>query len=125
MISHISLGAADLARSMRFYDAVLAPLGYARCETNKAGEAAYGPSGAGVFWLYQVEQSTGLASPGAHVAFQARSREQLHEAAKAAADSGAQFTREPGAHPDIGADYFGAVFLDPDGHKLEIVVEAD
>jgi catechol 2,3-dioxygenase-like lactoylglutathione lyase family enzyme len=125
MISHLSLGSADLAKSTRFYDSVLEPLGFGRFDGAKAGEAAYGPSGTGVFWLYQVEQSAGLAGPGSHVAFQAASREQLHKAAKAAADAGSKFTREPGPHSDIAPDYYGAIFFDPDGHKLEVVVEAE
>ena len=34
---------------------------------------------------------------------------------------GATVVRAAGAHPDIAPDYYGAVFLDPDGNKLEIV----
>jgi hypothetical protein len=30
--------------------------------------------------------------------------------------------RAAGAHPDIAADYYGAILFDPDGNKLEIVV---
>ena len=123
MISHLSLGSSDLATSGRFYDAVLAPLGYRPSQGTKAGELAYGPPGSATFWLYEV-QSTELASPGTHIAFQARSRDMLHEAAEAAKTHGSTFTREAGPHPDIAPDYYGAIFLDPDGHKLEIVVEA-
>jgi catechol 2,3-dioxygenase-like lactoylglutathione lyase family enzyme len=126
MISHVSLGVSDSAKSVRFYDSVLAPLGFTRQDGTKPGETAYGPEGSGVFWLYEVaEGGAPLASPGTHIAFQARSRETLHEAAAAAAGAGSRFTREPGPHPDIALDYYGAVFLDPDGHKLEIVLEPD
>ena len=31
--------------------------------------------------------------------------------------------RVAGLHPDIAADYYGAVLLDPDGNKLEIVAD--
>ena len=123
MISHLSLGSTDLGRSGRFYDAVLEPLGYCPSDGTKAGELAYGPPGSATFWLYEVKQPQGLASPGTHIAFQARSREMLHEAAEAAKGLGSNFTRDPGPHPDITPDYYGAIFLDPDGHKLEIVVE--
>ncbi len=125
MISHVSLGVSDTGTSVRFYNSVLGPLGFSRQDGTKAGETAYGPAGQGIFWLYEVAEAGALASAGTHIAFQARSREQLHEAAEAAAGAGSTFTRQPGPHPDIALDYYGAVFLDPDGHKLEIVVEAD
>ena len=44
-------------------------------------------------------------------------------AANEARARGATFTREPGPHPDIAPDYYGAILLGPDGHKVEIVVE--
>ena len=123
MISHVSLGTKDLARSGMFYDAIFAPLGIVRMAGTKPGEIAYGPQGAGLFWLYEVAALDRLASPGTHVAFAAASSEQVHSAAEAAKNLGAPFTRDPGHHPDIAADYYGTIFLDPDGHKLEIVFE--
>ena len=83
------------------------------------------PGGTGDILALRGRGSRRARQRGTHVAFQARSREQLHEAAEAAAGAGSTFTRQPGPHPDIALDYYGAVFLDPDGHKLEIVVEAD
>jgi catechol 2,3-dioxygenase-like lactoylglutathione lyase family enzyme len=120
----MSLGIREVAKSAPFYDAILVPLGYSRVAETKPGEIAYGPPGAALFWLYETPAATQLAGPGTHVAFRAASRDDLHQAAQAAKAFGAAFTREPGPHPDIAADYYGAVFLDPDGHKLEIVVEA-
>jgi len=124
MISHMSLGIRDVATSTPFYDSILGPLGYSRRADTKPGEISYGPPGAALFWLYETPAAGQLASPGTHVAFRAASRDSLHLAAHAAKGFGAPFTREPGPHPDIAADYYGAIFLDPDGHKLEIVVEA-
>lgn len=124
MISHVSLGVVDLGRSGSFYDTVFGPLGYVRYAETKPSELAYGPPGEALFWLYEVVPANDLASPGTHIAFQAANRDAVHEATSAAKHLGSQFTREPGAHPDIAPDYYGAVFFDPDGHKLEIVVEA-
>src|SRR4051812_3787302 len=123
MISHLSLGVSDLDRSGKFYDALLAPLGCSRSAGTKMGELAYGPAGHGIFWLYEVADEEKLSSPGTHVAFQASDRESLHAAADAALARGCTFTREAGSHPDIGPEYYGAIFLDPDGHKIELVVE--
>ena len=123
MISHISLGSTDLSRSGRFYDAVLAPLGYGPSEGTKAGELAYGPPGCATFWLYEIKEAAALASPGTHIAFHGQTKDAVHSAAEAAKELGSTFTREPGPHPDIAPDYYGAVFLDPDGHKIELVFE--
>lgn len=123
MISHVSLGVRDFTRSAPFYDAIMEPLGYPRAAGTKPAEMAYGPPGSALFWLYETPGDGSLASQGTHVAFQVDTREALHGAAQAAKSLGSTFTREPGPHPDIAADYYGAIFLDPDGHKLEFVVE--
>ena len=123
MLSHCSLGAADLAASADFYDAFFAPLGYVRLADTRDNELAYGPPGEGHFWLYAADAAERLASPGTHVAFRAATQNAVHAAADAARARGATFTREPGPHPDIAPDYYGAILLGPDGHKVEIVVE--
>jgi catechol 2,3-dioxygenase-like lactoylglutathione lyase family enzyme len=123
MISHVSLGVRDLSRSGRFYDAVLAPVGCSRSAAAKPGELAFGPNGQGIFWLYQVESDNPLGSPGTHFAFSAPDRAAVHAAANAVRAGGGEFTREAGPHPDIAPDYYGTVFFDPDGHKIELVVE--
>lgn len=123
MISHLSLGVRDLGRSGQFYDPIFMALGCARSAGAKSGELAYGPDGQGIFWLYEVDGQGPLGTAGSHIAFRAPGQSALHAAADAARDGGADFTRDPGPHPDIGADYYGAIFLDPDGHKIELVVE--
>ena len=123
MISHVSLGVRDLDRSGKFYDSVLAPLGCCRSPATEANELAYGPGGQGVFWLYEIAGDGPLGSPGTHVAFQVANRNALHASAGEARTAGCTFTREAGPHSDIGPDYYGAIFLDPDDHKIELVVE--
>ena len=123
MISHVSLGVREFAKSAPFYDAILDPLGYPRVADTKPNELAYGPPGAALFWLYEMPGEGSLASPGTHIALQVETREGLHRAAAAAKELGSIFTREPGAHPDIDPDYYGAIFFDPDAHKIELVVE--
>ncbi|MFL5294900.1 MAG: VOC family protein [Phenylobacterium sp.] len=123
MFDHLSVGVRDLGRARRFYDAVLAPLGHATAHQT-AAELAYGPGGMGAqFYLYPVagEQVAGL---GTHIAFSAASRAAVDRAYAAAVAEGAVSVRAAGAHPDIAADYYGAVLFDPDGNKLEIVAGA-
>ena len=120
MFDHLSVGVRDLSAARVFYDAFLAPLGHATSSVS-AAELAYGPGGAAsLFYLYPVsgEQVAGL---GTHIAFSADSRAAVDEAYAAALSLGAISVRAAGAHPDIAADYYGAILLDPDGNKLEIV----
>src|SRR5687768_2767971 len=120
MFDHLSLGVRDLARARGFYDAFLAPLG-ASLASEREAELGYGPGGrAAQFYLYPVtgEQVAGL---GTHIAFTAASRAEVDAAYAAAVAGGATVIRPAGKHPDIAAGYYGAVLLDPDGNKLEIV----
>jgi len=120
MFDHLSVGVRDLTAARRFYDAFLAPLGHANAKATEA-ELAYGPGGESPqFWLYPVagERVSGL---GTHIAFAADSRAAVDAACAAAEALGAEVIRPAGLHPDISPDYYGAVLLDPDGNKLEIV----
>ena len=120
MFDHLSVGVRDLGAARRFYDAFFAPLGCANAWANEA-ELAYGPGGESrLFWLYPVdgERVSGL---GTHIAFTAPTRAAVDAAFAAAVAQGATVTRAAGLHPDIAPDYYGAVLLDPDGNKLEIV----
>jgi catechol 2,3-dioxygenase-like lactoylglutathione lyase family enzyme len=120
MFDHLSLGVRDLAAARGFYDAVLAPLGASLVSAADA-ELGYGPGGeAAQFYLYPVrgEQVAGL---GAHLAFTAPTRLAVDAAYAVAVAGGASVIRPAGARPDLAPDYYGCIFLDPDGNKLEIV----
>ena len=122
MFDHLSLGVRDLAVARRFYDAFFAPLGCANALTTEA-ELAYGPGGeTRRFYLYPVsgDRVSGL---GTHLAFTADSHAAVDAAYAAAVAQGATPVRAAGFHPDIAADYYGAVLLDPDGNKLEVVAD--
>jgi catechol 2,3-dioxygenase-like lactoylglutathione lyase family enzyme len=84
-------------------------------------ELSYGPGGAAAqFYLYPVEGAE-VAGRGAHLAFTAPTRAAVDAAYALALANGAVTLRPAGEHPDIAAGYYGAVLLDPDGNKLEIV----
>jgi catechol 2,3-dioxygenase-like lactoylglutathione lyase family enzyme len=120
MFDHLSVGVRDLAEARAFYDAFLAPLGHSASHANDA-ELGYGPGGgAAQFYLYPVSGPQ-VAGEGSHIAFAADSRTAVDEAYAAGVASGATVVRAAGLHPDIAAGYYGAVLLDPDGNKLEIV----
>jgi len=120
----MSIGVRDLASARAFYDAFFAPLDCANAWAAEH-ELAYGPGGESrLFWLYPVDgaqEGARVAGLATHIAFTAPSRTAVDDAYAAALAAGATSVRAAGLHPDISPDYYGAVLLDPDGNKLEIV----
>ena len=121
MIDHLSLGVRDLAAARKFYDAFLGPLGHGAAKAD-AAELAYGPGGTRAqFFLNPADPGATIPGARAHVAFSAPTRRAADEAFAAAMLGGARCVRACGPHPDISAGYYGAILLDPDGNKLEVV----
>ena len=120
MFDHLSVGVRDLDTARRFYAALFSPLGHGEAAASDS-ELAFGPGGlVRQFFVYPVSGER-VAGLGSHIAFSAPGRAAVHEAFDAAVAQGATVVRPAGAHPDIASDYYGAVLLDPDGNKLEIV----
>ena len=120
LFDHLSVGVRDLVAARRFYDALLAPLG-SGLTTIREAELGYGRPGDGPqFFLYPVDGER-VAGLGSHIAFSAETRTAVDAAFASAVARGATVVRAAGEHPDIAAGYYGAVLLDPDGNKLEIV----
>ena len=123
MIDHTSLGTTRYAESVDFYSRVLAPLGL-QLLRDTGSEAAFGTAAQWCFFLYPVPAGEAVTAHGTHVAFAAPDRAAVaasHEAALAAA-AGDIFT--PRVRPDISDSYFGAMFHDLDGHRIEVTTQA-
>lgn len=125
MLDHVSLGVHDLDRSTDFYTRVLGAIGY-RLHRKEAAEVAFGPEDVWSFFLYPTERNDSVVGARTHVAFRAADRDSVrafYRAALAAGGSGVP-DREPAERPQFGADYFGAVLKDPDGHAIEVLTRA-
>lgn len=121
MFHHVSIGVADLERSAKFYDAVMAALGHTRF-MEKPGTVSWWPKGGGqAFWINQRDDLTVVPDDGRHIAFQAESQAQVDAFHAAAVAAGAADDGAPGIRPEYRDTYYGAFVLDPDGHKLEAV----
>src|SRR4051812_16677065 len=108
MLSHLSIGVADLQRSIAFYDAALAALGYARLWTSE-GAAGYGYPGHEdePFAIKQEKDRTVLgSSPRSHIALTAKTRGEAIAFHSAALNSGGADHGEPGLRPHYGPNYF-------------------
>ena len=129
IVHHLSVAVADLASSAAFYDAALAPLGYTRAWTHEitAGykEAAigYGLPGADDEFAIRLRlQGVPTPSDGFHIAFRAPSRQAVTAFYRAALANGGRDNGGAGLHAEYGPDYFAAFVIDPDGHRIEAVI---
>jgi catechol 2,3-dioxygenase-like lactoylglutathione lyase family enzyme len=126
MLDHVSLGVSDLARSRRFYDAVLRPLGLVRIVdfgNDRGSDYGAAPQSTGVEFTITVERAV-QPSPGMHLCFRARDREAVGEFHRLALAHRGRDDGAPGLRPQYHASYYGAFVLDPDGHRIEAVCHA-
>jgi predicted lactoylglutathione lyase len=116
MIDHISLHVKDCAASKAFYKAALAPFGYElMMEFGEVG--GFGAPPKPDFWIGPTQ---GEIVP-AHVAFAAKSREEVEAFYEAALAAGGKDNGPPGLRPNYHPGYYGAFVLDPNGHNVEAV----
>jgi catechol 2,3-dioxygenase-like lactoylglutathione lyase family enzyme len=124
MLHHLSFAVSDLDRSGRFYDAALAPLGYARVWSDRQA-IGYGlPGGGDKFALKAYGERMATPSPGFHLAFAASSRQAVDAWHAAAIAAGGTDNGKPGLRPQYGPDYYAAFVYDPDGYAIEAVTKA-
>lgn len=110
------------ADAMTFYRATLAPLGLELLRDTGA-EAAFGTATQWSFFLYPAEgQVTGQRM---HLAFAAPSRAVVAAAHASALAAGGQDIFTPRERPDVSPTYFGAMFTDLDGHRIEVLTNGN
>tara|TARA_B100000678_G_scaffold287867_1_gene295222 strand:- start:66 stop:482 length:417 start_codon:yes stop_codon:yes gene_type:complete len=130
MLDHLFLSVSDIERSIRFYEAVLAPLGItARLDYDgKDGPPGhpdlkgFGANGRMFFWLREGV----VEGQAVHVGFVASSKSEVEAAYAAAIENGAIENDSiangaPGARLHYDPNYYAANVLDPDGYSLEFV----
>jgi catechol 2,3-dioxygenase-like lactoylglutathione lyase family enzyme len=124
MLHHLSIAVTDLARAVAFYDAVLSSLGYIRVW---ADETAVGYGSAGGDDKFAIKlKARGVVVPGEgfHIAFAADSREAVAAFYRAALEHGGKDNGGAGLHPEYGSDYYAAFVFDPDGYRIEAVINS-
>lgn len=123
MFDHVSLGVRDLARTKKFYDAALAPLGYTCLSTGETS-LGYGKDSVAL-WISPAERPVAddLQS-GLHFCLTAVTRKSVDEFYKAALATGGRDNGKPGLRADYGDNYYAAFVIDPDGYRLEAYCSA-
>jgi catechol 2,3-dioxygenase-like lactoylglutathione lyase family enzyme len=117
MYDHIGLKVKDIGASVRFYEAVLAPLGYVLCSRDESG-AGFGPKGEPALWLYRAKDAGG---PGMHIALGTGVRGAVDRFYAAGLEAGGRDHGRPGLRADYSPTYYAAFLLDPDGNNVEAV----
>jgi catechol 2,3-dioxygenase-like lactoylglutathione lyase family enzyme len=114
MLERLTVRAADLAASARFYDTVLAALGFERT-TSSDSLIEWAP--------FALAPAADGESPTRrlHIGFRAPTQEQVDAFWQAGIDAGYRDDGEPGPRPVYGDDYYGGFLLDPDGNSAEAV----
>lgn len=128
MLHHVSFGVTDIHRAKAFYDAVLAPLGYGAVwedlgEDDPDAAIGYGEPGGGDKLALKLRRGAAVPpGPGFHLAFSAPDRAAVDAFHAAALRHGGTDHGAPGLRPGYGEHYYAAFVIDPDGHRLEAVI---
>ena len=120
MIHHVSVGTNDVARSRRFYDAVLPILGIVPMVEEEGG-LGYGSGTFHFSVQIPIDGQPATVGNGTHIAFAVESRSMVDHFYAVALNHGGRDDGSPGLRPDYDANYYGAFVRDPDGHKIEAV----
>jgi len=120
MIDHVSVAVRDLAAATRFYESVLAPLGFSKLEQRPAtvGFGKTYPE----FWI-NLRREMAPVSPGSggHICFRARTIEMVDAFHAAALAAGGADDGKSGLRPHHGEGYYAAFIRDHDGNRVEAV----
>ncbi|MEP3115786.1 VOC family protein [Nisaea sp.] len=120
MIDHVSIAVSDLERSVAFYEAVLAPLGFTRLAERERtiGFGKKYPE----FWLnLRPDMEVVPEGTGIHICLRASSGQAVDEFHAAALEQGGRDDGVPADRQAQMTTYYGAFIRDPDGNKIEAV----
>lgn len=119
IVHHLGIGLLDPSAAEPFFDALFVE--FLRLEKLITGEAVAGWKGRGTrFYLYPLGSG---AAPGSlqHLAFTARSREEVDAFPAWAALHGVRVTDGPRPYPRYERDYYAVFFDGPEGSRFELV----
>jgi catechol 2,3-dioxygenase-like lactoylglutathione lyase family enzyme len=116
MFDHIAFAVADFPATRAFYGAALAPLGIG-VAADFGETIGIGRDGRPQLWFRAGDKSPGRL----HLAFTAKSREEVRAFHEAALKAGATDNGGPGLRPDYHPNYYGAFVIDLNGHNIEAV----
>jgi catechol 2,3-dioxygenase-like lactoylglutathione lyase family enzyme len=126
LLDHLGLNVADLGAAKAYYDELMPVLGFEpffTADDQFSYQPAGGKPGTRMFFYpaplpdEYVRKHVGLQ----HVAFRARSRDQVHDAHAKALELGSEILFGPRLFPQYHEHYYASFWFDPHGFLLEIV----
>lgn len=121
MLHHLSIAVSDLDRASAFYDAVLEPLGYVQVFADDEA-VGYGYPGGDDKLCLKLASQVVVPGEGFHLAFAASKPSQIDIFHAAALSYGGRCNGLPGPRPEYGDNYYAAFVFDPDGYRIEAVI---
>ena len=118
MFNHISIGVRDIARTKKFYDAALKPLGFT-CLSEGEGSLGYGKDAVALWIGASAKPVPAEDKSNLHFCFDAATRKAVEGFHAGAVASGGKDNGKPGLRPHYHPNYYGAFAFDPDGNKIE------
>jgi catechol 2,3-dioxygenase-like lactoylglutathione lyase family enzyme len=118
MFDHVSIGVADIARSKKFYDAALKPLGFSRLSDGETS-LGYGEKSVALWLGATAKPVKADMDSGLHFCLSAKDRPAVDAFHAAALKAGGKDNGKPGVRADYGSKYYAAFVVDPDGYRIE------
>ena len=118
MFDHVSIGVTDIARTRKFYDAALKPLGYTLLSDGESS-LGYGDKAVGLWISATAKPVKADMESGLHFCFVAKDRKAVDAFHAAALKAGGKDNGKPGVRADYSANYYAAFAIDPDGYRVE------
>jgi catechol 2,3-dioxygenase-like lactoylglutathione lyase family enzyme len=116
MLDHVGIRTKKFAALAKFYQKVLAPLGYEKLlEFDEA--AGFGQDQKPALWIGASDE----ASSSMHIAFVSPTRAAVQAFYDAGLAAGGHDNGKPGLRPNYHPDYYAAFVFDPDGNNVEAV----
>ena len=126
MLDHVGLNVPDLVEARRYYDELMPLLGFepfVASDRQFSYRPAGGKPGTAIFF-YTADDARDYARAATglqHLAFRARTRDEVDVAHAKAMELGGQTIRPPGIYDQYHEHYYAAYWLDLHGFLLEAV----
>ena len=118
MFDHVVFRVSDYAASKAFFLKALEPLGMVVVSEGPLGIELCRPNETSSLCIRREPEGK---PSHLHLAFTAKSRQQVHAFYHAALAAGGIDNGSPGLRPHYHADYYAAFAIGPDGHNIEAV----
>lgn len=118
MFNHVFLNVSDFNKSAKFYEAALTAIGF---EVNLKNDEILIFGSSAQRFLFFVNKTKAEPTRNMHLAFNAKTNEDVVKFYEAAMSNGATSNGKPGLRTEHDVNYFAAYVKDLDGNNIEAV----